>query len=218
MQVLLKVIRIGLFSALGAFLIVLGVILFSNWRINTHAAPFVFDNLENLPHNKVGLILGTSKKLKNGQENRYFRYRIDAAVALYKSGKIDYILVSGDNSEIYYNEPRDMRKALLAQGIPEEVIFLDYAGFRTLDSVIRAKEIFGQRSFTIISQEFHNKRAIFIANKHNINAIGYNARDLDTYSGLKTQLRERLARVLVFIDLYVLNTQPKFLGEKIEID
>jgi SanA protein len=149
--------------------------------------------------------------------NQYFYNRIKAAVELYESGKIDRIIISGDNSTKYYNEPQDMKEALMEHGIPENRIYQDYAGFRTLDSVIRCKEIFGQNQITIISQKFHNARAVFIARHHQIEAIGYNAKDVNKAAGFKTNVREILARVKLFIDLYVLDQQPKFLGEKIEI-
>ena len=173
--------------------------------------------MQKVPTNKVGLVLGTSKWLKDGRPNLYFKYRIQAAYDLYKAGKIKYILVSGDNSFKNYNEPREMHNALVDLGVPSEAIVLDFAGFRTLDSVVRCKKVFGQQNVTIISQPFHNKRALYIASNYGMQAIGYNAKDVNLYSGLKTQLREKLARVKVFIDLYIINKQPKFLGDKIEI-
>jgi SanA protein len=169
-----------------------------------------------IPYNKVGLLLGTSKYLKNGNENLYYKYRIEAAAKLYKTHKINCIVVSGDNSRKNYDEPTQMKNDLIALGIPAEKIFLDYAGFRTLDSVIRMKEIFGQSNFTIISQKFHNERAVFISQKYGLNAVGFNAQAVSKYYGFKTNLREKLARVKVFTDLFF-GKQPKFLGEKIEI-
>lgn len=203
------------------FLVIIAVniliIIFCNWRIEQKSAPNLFNKISAIPANKVGLVLGTSKWLSDGRVNLYFKYRIDAAVALYKAKKIKYILVSGDNRFDYYNEPREMHNALVAHGIPSEAIVLDYAGFRTLDSVVRSKKVFGQQAITIISQPFHNKRAIFIAANYGIKAVAFNAKDVNMYMGFKTQLREKLARVKVFLDLYVTNKQPKFLGEKIEI-
>ncbi len=193
------------------------VILYSDWQIEKYAQEYVFDEAQKIPHNKVGLLLGTSKKIQNGQINLYFKYRIKAASELYHAGKVQYLLVSGDNSLKEYNEPMDMRKALIAQGVPDSVIVLDYAGFRTLDSVVRSKKVFGQKKITIISQEFHNKRALYIARKKGIEAIAYNAKDVNFGSGLKVQIREKMARVKVLLDLYLLNTQPKFLGDEIAI-
>lgn len=184
--------------------------------IKKHTVSKVYTEVGIIPVNKVGLVLGTSPKLKNGNNNLYFDYRILAAVELYKAGKIKYILISGDNRREDYNEPEEMKKALMQKGIPEKSIYLDYAGFRTLDSVVRAKEVFGQNRLTIISQRFHNERAIYLAEKNGINAIGYNAKDVNAYSGLKTNIRELFARVKMFIDLAT-DKRPHFLGEKIII-
>ncbi|WP_020527490.1 SanA/YdcF family protein [Flexithrix dorotheae] len=193
------------------------LIIVCHWQIESFSQPHVYENLDEIPKNKVGLLLGTSKHLIQGGQNPYFKYRIDAAERLFNSGKIEFILVSGDNQTRSYNEPVDMQKALMKRNIPEEKIILDYAGFRTLDSVIRCKKVFGQNEVTIISQEFHNKRAIYISRKSGLKAIGYNARDVTLSRGLKVQTREALARVKLFIDLYITNQGPKFLGDKIEI-
>jgi SanA protein len=109
-----------------------------------------------------------------------------------------------------------LKKDLIKRGIPASKIFLDYAGFRTLDSVVRCREIFGQHAVTIISQPFHNERAVFIARNKGIKAIGFNARDVNKYYGFKTQAREKLARGKMVLDL-IFNKQPRFLGEKIII-
>ena len=120
--------------------------------------------IEDIPQKKVGLVLGTSKYISNGQDNLFYVYRLNAAKELFENQKVEFLILSGDNSTNQYNEPQTMKTDLVELGIPEDKIFLDYAGFRTLDSVIRAKEIFSEDDFTIISQEFHNQRALFIAN------------------------------------------------------
>lgn len=201
---------------LTAVLLVIIVIVGCNLLVAGKSSAYCFDDTNDIPHSHVGLILGTTPVLRNGNANLYFKYRIDAAVKLYRSGKIKYLLISGDNSRNEYNEPLEMKNALIARGIPENRMFLDYAGFRTLDSVVRAKEIFGQDSFTVISQKFHNERAVYLARHYDIEAIGFNAQDVSTYNGFKTRIREWLARVKVFVDLFT-NKQPKFLGERIEI-
>jgi SanA protein len=155
--------------------------------------------------------------LKSGGPNLYFVYRINAAVTLYESGKITNIIISGDNSRKEYNEPQNMKDELIKRAVPADKIYLDYAGFRTYDSVYRMKEIFGQSSFTIISQEFHNQRALYIANALQIEAVGFNAKDVDSYNGFKTKVREKLARVKLMLDL-IFGKKPKFLGEKITIE
>lgn len=163
------------------------------------------------------MVLGTSSHLINGNKNRYFEYRMDAAAELYHLKKVKYVLVSGDNRQKNYNEPIAMQKALKKRGVPEENIVLDYAGFRTFDSMIRAKEVFGQAEFVVVSQKFHNERAVYIARHSGIDVWGYNASDVEVSAGLKTKLREVLARAKMMLDLYVLNTEPHFLGEKIII-
>lgn len=191
-------------------------IVWANHTIEYNTEDYVTENISKLPSEKVGLVLGTSKTMKNGGKNPYFYYRMDAAEELYKSGKITYIIVSGDNSTKDYNEPEDMQTVLVERGIPKSKIFLDFAGLRTLDSVVRAKEIFGQKSYIIISQRFHNERAVFLAQKKDITAYGFNAKDVDKKAGLTTNLREYLARVKVFWDLFF-GVDPKFGGSKVVI-
>lgn len=162
-------------------------------------------------------MLGTSRYTKRGFENPYFANRIKAAVQLYKKGKIKHILVSGDNRLKEYNEPRFMLNALLKEGIPESAITMDFAGFRTLDSIVRCREVFGQQKTTIISQKFHNQRALFLANHRKLDAVGFNAQDVPLAWSWKVRFREYLARCKAVLDLIV-NKQPKFLGERVPID
>ncbi|MBC8594504.1 YdcF family protein [Oscillospiraceae bacterium N12] len=199
------------------FILIAAIIVAANYVVEYNTEEFVYKDLTAIPYNKAGLLLGTSKTLKSGLPNQYFLNRIGAAIALFESGKIDVIVISGDNSTEGYNEPEDMKTELLKRGIPENKIHLDYAGFRTLDSVIRMGQIFGQTRFTVISQDFHNRRAIYIAHAKGFEAVGYNAKDVDAYSGFKTQVREKLARVKVFLDLFT-NKDPKFLREKVVIE
>lgn len=185
--------------------------------ISNFSVDYIYTDLNKLPANRVGIVPGTSKYLVDGKKNRYYLYRIEAAVYLFKNKKIEYVLVSGDNATKYYNEPVGIKKDLVEMGIPDNKIFLDYAGFRTLDTVVRARDIFDLNKFTFISQPFHNERAIFIAKKHGLDAIGYNARDVERLDAYKTTLREYFARIIAFLDIYVLNTSPRFGGEKIKI-
>ena len=202
-----------IFLFLFSFVIIISL---ANYIITSSTKYFISDNLSELPSCKVALLLGTSKNLKSGQPNAYFYNRIKAAVELMKSGKVKYIIINGDNRYSYYNEPQDMKNELIKNGIPDSVIYLDYAGFRTFDSVIRASEIFGQSAFIVVSQQFHNERAIYIARHFNIHAYGYNAKDVNAYNGFKTKTREMFARVKVFIDILI-GQKPKFLGEKISV-
>ncbi len=201
------------------YLIILCVlsIYLSNYAIEKNAQEKVFSETTKVPKNKVGLVLGTSKHLRDGRINLYYKYRLEAAIQLFKSNKIEFIVISGDNSTKSYDEPTNFKEDLIKAGIPKNKIYLDYAGFRTLDSVVRIKEIFGQTSVTIISQEFHIERAIYLAEHFNIKTIGFNAKDISGKYGLKVKLREYLARVKVFVDI-IFKVEPKFLGKKIEIE
>ena len=189
---------------------------YANYKIEHSTEEYVTSDVQKLPKTKVAVVLGTAPNLVGGYQNYYFVYRIDAAAELYKSGKVTHFILSGDHGRKNYNEPEMMKLALIEKGVPANVIYLDYAGFRTLDSMIRAKEIFGQNEFIVVSQEFHNQRAVYIARQNGINAYGYNAKDVNKQAGLKTNIREYFARAKVFIDDWF-GVNPKFLGEKIEI-
>ena len=191
-------------------------IFLANYLVERSTGQKVYNSTEAIPYNKVGLVLGTGKILPNGHINLYYRYRIEAAAKLFKAGKVDYLLVSGDNSTKNYDEPSTIKNDLIDKGVPATRIYLDYAGFRTLDSVVRCKAIFGQESITVISQQFHNERAIYIAHQKGIKAVGFNARGVNVRYGFKTMIRERLARVKMVLDL-LLGKQPKFLGDPIKI-
>lgn len=191
-------------------------ILVCNKIVVNSAKSKIFTDITTIQHRQVGLLLGTSKTLASGTINLYFTYRVQGAAKLYHAKKINKILISGDHGYSNYNEPLDMQKALVELGVPKEDIILDYAGFRTLDSIYRAKKVFGQNKLTIISQEFHNQRAIYIANYLAMDVIAYNVDDVSKAYGYKTMYREKLARVKVVLDK-ILNKKPKFLGKKIII-
>lgn len=176
-----------------------------------------YSDVKIIPEHKTGLLLGTSKYLRKKVLNPYYAYRIDAAVALYNAGKIHFIIVSGDNSSTHYNEPEQMKRDLVARGIPANKIFLDYAGLHTLDSILRCKDIFGEDNITIISQSFHNERALFIANHKGIAAVAYNAQDVTGWNGEKVHFREKFSRIKMLLEL-LLNTQAKYYyGDKVEV-
>ena len=200
-----------------AALTVIGLTILNDSYIKQVTKGHLFADVYQVPEQKTGLLLGTAKTLANGQINLYFKYRIEAAVRLFKSGKIEHIIVSGDNSTKDYNEPADMQTALIEKGIPADRIHLDYAGFRTLDSVVRARYIFGQQQFTIISQPFHNARAVYIARSKGLDVIGFNAKEVPQAYGYTVRLREFLARAKMQLDL-IFGKKPKFLGESVRIE
>ncbi len=187
-----------------------------NYYIHLHSKDLMYNTVSEVPYNTVGLLLGTSKYTRNGTLNLYYKYRLNAAYRLYQSGKISRILVSGDNSTKDYDEPSTFRDDLMALGVPKQHIFLDYAGFRTLDSMVRAQQVFGIDRCTIISQAFHNKRALLLAQHFTINAVAFNAKAVPNTYGFKTQLRSYLARAKATLDI-LCHVQPKFLGQKLKI-
>jgi len=198
------------------FIIFIITVCFCNYWVVHSTKSQLYANINDVPVRKTGLLLGTNKSWR-GAENPYFKYRILAAVDLFKAGKIKHIIVSGDNHVSYYDEAKDMKDSLLKQGVPDSCITLDYAGFRTLDSMVRCLEIFGQDSITVISQAFHNERAIFIGNYYKMHAIGFNAADPSTRFSFQTDVREYFAKFKAVLDLYVLHTGPHFLGEKVKV-
>lgn len=209
-----KKILITLFSIL---LLTAGILIYANWKIPNDTQHYLYSNADSIPAQKTALVLGASKYIGGGYLNPYFTYRIKAAGKLYHANKVKAFVLSGDNGCKSYNEPEDMKNALIELGVPDSIIYLDYAGFRTLDSVIRMKEIFGQESFIVVSQQFHNERAVYLARHMGLEVYGYNAQDVKLGRvSYKTILREKLARVKAFIDVLT-NKQPRFLGEPIEI-
>lgn len=158
----------------------------------------------------VALLLGTART-HQGRLNQFYRARIEAAAELFHSGRVRGILVSGDNATRYYNEPIAMQKDLIALGVPPEFITLDYAGFRTLDSVVRAKEVFGVDRVIIVSQRFHAERAIFLARHFGIDANGLAAADPTDAGLMKVRAREVIARFVAVLDILI-GRGPKFLG------
>lgn len=175
-----------------------------------------YDTSEDIPYNKVGLLLGTSPITPQGEHNYYFDNRIEATAELYHNGKISHIIASGGNysdKENGCDELTAMRDSLVAHGVPDSIITLDYQGIRTLNSIVKAKAVYGLDCITIISQKYHNERAIWLAEHYGLHAIAYNAPTPDiTDKRIKNISREFLARVKMFLDL-VIGTKSEFHNE-----
>lgn len=184
----------------------------SNCWILERSRTRIFTDIDQLPANDVGLVLGTSRSTGGGFQNPFFAARIDAAAKLYQAKKVQHLVLSGDNRVVQYDEPADMKKALIERGVPESVLTVDDAGFRTLDSIVRAKKIFGLSRPTVITDDFHLPRAIALARHFEIDAVGFSPSPVPLKWSVKTRIREILARVKTVLDLYVLRTQPHFLG------
>lgn len=195
--------------AIGAIclLVVFIVIIVCDVLVTSNAKARTFDDVSDVPHNKVGLLLATSPITPQGEHNYYFDNRVKAADELYKAGKVDFIIASGgDYTQEQANgcdEPSAIRDSLVARGIPENRIVLDYDGTRTLNSIAKAREVYDLDSLTLISQKYHNERALYLADKHGLHAVGYNAAPSPVRSKrIKNTLREYLARVKMFIDVW----------------
>ena len=204
--------KIFKFAAIGAAVMVLawGVSAIAVYAVSSGR---VFDSasIDAVPRQRAAVVMGCVRTLPNGLNNLYFSRRIDAAAELYKAGKVDSIIVSGDNHVKGYDEPSDMKEALVNAGVPAERIVCDYAGFRTLDTVVRAKKVFGLNSFIIVSQPDHVRRAVFTARGFGCDAYGYAAKDVTGRSSIKTTIREQLAKIAAVADV-ILRRGPKFLG------
>lgn len=207
--------RLLLFGVLAALPVVL--VLLCDWLITSTAKGRIFDEANDIPETPTALVLGTSPTRADGARNRFFGPRMKAAASLFHAGKVKSLIVSGDNSSKHYDEPTAMKSELIALGVPEERIVCDFAGLRTLDSVVRAKEVFGQSRITIVSQRFHNERAIYLAHAHGLEAYGLNATSVPLAESLKTHLREVFARVKAVLDVHLLGTKPKHLGPPIPV-
>ncbi|MCX6865117.1 MAG: YdcF family protein [Verrucomicrobia bacterium] len=203
--------RLGL-TIMALLLACAAVVAYANVTAIWASRGRIFTEVEQVPKIKVGLVFGTTSRVA-GRENLYFRYRIEAATQVWNAGKVEKLIVSGDRSG-YYNEPNKMRQALIERGIPADRIERDFAGWRTLDSVVNAKEIYGADPILCISQRFQNERAIYLAQAHGITAYGFDARDVEIHDGLKTKLREVGARVKMWLDVNFLNTRLRHLGDK----
>ncbi len=189
-----------------------GVLACDVWiSLTTH----VHRNVTEVPERPVALVLGTAR-LHDGRPNRFYTYRLEAAAALFHAGRVRGILVSGDHGSVHYDEPGAMRRDLVELGVPEQFVTCDFAGFRTLDSVVRAKRVFGIDSATIVSQPFHAERAVYLARQAGLDAIAFGARDPGTRSWLKVRSREVAARTLAVYDALV-GTGPRFLGDPEQI-
>ena len=204
-----KVVRGVLLGGAVLVLAAAGLLWWADHQVKK-AALYVYTRIEEVPPREYGLLLGTSRVVRGGFLNEYFYRRIRAAVRLYKAGKVKKIIVSGDNRRKGYNEPQDMKEALMAGGVPEKAILMDFAGFRTLDSVVRARNVFGVTTFTVISQKFHCERAVYLARAKELDAVGFAAEEVPARFRFKNAFREPLARVKAFLDLHLLRTKPHF--------
>ena len=187
-----------------AILVILAIIVaLCNISVDRNAEGRTFSNINDVPTMQTALLLGTNPKTRDGKRpSSFYLARINATAELYKHGKFRQLIISGDKRE-GYDEPQTMRHDLIERGVPDSIIMMDGQGYRTLMSLRNSKQYFGVHDMIIISQKWHNERSIFLADKMNIKAVGYNADDVRHPRAIWTHIRELLARVKLFIDLYV---------------
>ena len=186
------------FLVFVAIMVVFGlfVVIGCQIAVTSAAKGRMYDDVKEIPHRKVGLLLGTSPLGRSGRPNQFYLRRLDATVALYNAEKIDRIVISGARRGDDYDEPTEMRNDLVKRGLPDSIFVLDGEGHRTISSIVRTKEVFAEDSVTIISQKFHNERALFLARHNGVDAIAFNAENTASRRWrLMMVLREILARV-----------------------
>jgi SanA protein len=195
---------LGLLLALGALALVLAVFAWlAEQRLERLSAPYLVNDPAQLPQVEVALVLGAAPIGPEGGLNRYLEYRLDAAAAVWRAGKVKYLVVSGERQEPDYDEPSAMRARLMARGVPPDVIYRDFGGVRTWDSVLRARTVFGQDRMIVVSQAFHAARAVFLAREKGIEAWGLAARDVDRAYSIFTELRRYPSAVRAFYDVWL---------------
>jgi SanA protein len=194
-----------------------GVLAVTNWWVLRGTKGRIVHRSKDLQVHDVGLVLGTAPKLRGGWKNPFFEARMNAAAMLFREGKVRHLLVSGDNGSKGYDEPSAMRDALVDRGVPAKAVTLDYAGFRTLDSVERARTVFGLKKAVIITDDFHLPRSLFLARAKGLNAVGFRPQPVPWKWSKKTRTREVISRVKACLDIYVLRTKPRFGGPREEI-
>lgn len=153
---------------------------------------------------EVGLVFGTSQHQVNGESNPFFWNRVESARELLQSGKVQRLILSGSKDSIYYDEAEAMKAALMDQGIDDDLLTLDKYGNRTLESLIRLRDVYGYQECILITQEYHAYRSLFIADKLGLNAQCYVARTPNRKDHMKALMRELLARAKAVVDLYIL--------------
>lgn len=179
-------------------------------------AAHLFADATLIPARDVALVLGTGPRVGRFQ-NPFFEARMDAAAKLWRAGKVRHLLLSGDNGRRDYDEPTAMRDALIGRGVAATALTLDYAGFRTLDSMERARQVFSLRQVIIVTDGWHQPRALFLARAAGLDAVGFSSSDVPWSMSVRTRVREWLSRVKALADIYVLHTRPKFLGESVHL-
>ena len=202
-----------LFGVLLIVLLFVVPLVLCGWLVHHAAKGRIYADDALLPFNKVGLVLGTSPTNDyNGLPNLHFMHRLQAAAALYHARRVRHLLLTGNNDQHGYDEPAEMRAVLLKLGVPEGATTLDPAGFRTLDSVVRARDVYGQHRLTVITDHFHSYRTVFLARHYGIDAVAFPSEEVELRWSFRSRVRECFADVKACLDLYVFHTKARELG------
>jgi len=163
---------------------------------------YATDDVAHLPQTEVALVLGTLPYDPPGRLNPWLSRRLGAAEELWKAGKVKYLIVSGNREADRYDEPTIMRDALVARGVPANVIYRDFGGIRTVMSIARARDIYRQKRLIIVSQRDHLDRAIFLARHMGVEAWGYDAQGTMPFTILRHR-DSKLGMILAFWDIVI---------------
>lgn len=207
-----RLIKLGLWCTLG----VLAVTGACNWWLLAAHKRSIHSHAVFVPETDVAIVLGTAPRLSSGP-NRFFEARMNTAAELWRERKARRFLVSGDHGKNNYDEVTAMRDALVARGVPAKAITLDHAGFRTLDSMERARKVFGVKKAVVVTDDWHLPRALFLARSAGLDAEGACFESIPWQVSIKTRAREWFSRVKAIADVYVLGTKPKYLGERVAL-
>lgn len=200
-----------LFAGLFAGVLLTLAVTAANLYIIKKEGRRVTPRADQIEKNEYALVLGTAPTFHR-RPNPFFVQRMDAAATLYRRGKVKKLLLSGDRSSDAYDEPAAMRAALISRGIPESATVLDNKGFRTINSVARAKRIFGLSKITIVTDDFHGARAVFLARHFGIDAVCFTSSPVPLSRSFKTRAREIASRTKAWLDVYVSRPKPESFG------
>lgn len=204
---------IGLVSLL---VLAAGAMVAAWWWLDSASEPFAADRPETAQTADVALVLGAAPFLDDGRPNRFFEHRLDAAASLHRAGKVKFLLVSGDSVHPSYDETTAMKRGLVKRGVPAEVVYRDPAGVRTLDSVLRARDLYGLRRMVIVSQDFHVRRAVWLAREHGIEAFGLDAQGVSPFDALDSWARQFPSALKAVLDIWT-GSVARYRGKPVRI-
>jgi SanA protein len=208
--------RVLITALVSLVVLVVGAMVAAWWWLDSASEPFAADRPETAQTAEVALVLGAAPFLDDGRPNRFFEHRLDAAADLHRAGKVKFLLVSGDSVHPSYDETTAMKRGLVKRGVPAEVVYRDPAGVRTLDSVLRARDLYGMRRMVIVSQDFHVRRAVWLAREHGIEAFGLDAQGVSPFDALDSWARQFPSALKAVLDIWT-GSVARYRGKPVRI-